>query len=101
VVPRILAGKFPERAPAPREARPAGGAATPAEGARILRESAAKFERCLAEARASGPARVTHPYFGSLEACTILRVLSVHARHHLAQLPARPGDSDAWDTRRP
>lgn len=93
VVPRILAGKFPKRAPAPRESRPAGGAATPAEGARILRESATKFERRLAEARAAGPARVTHPYFGRLEARTILRILSVHARHHLAQLPVRPGET--------
>jgi hypothetical protein len=92
VVPRILAGKFPERAPAPRESRPTGGAATPAEGARLLRESAEKFAHRLAEARAAGPVRVTHPYFGRLDAPVILRILSVHARHHLAQLPVRPAD---------
>lgn len=87
VMPRILRGRFPRRAPAPRETRPRGGAPDPAAGADALRRSAAEFERRLAEAHAAGSARVTHPYFGRLDAVTILRILAVHAAHHRAQLP--------------
>ena len=86
MVPRILAGKFPKGAPAPRESRPQDGASSPAEGARLLREKAALFESRLDEAHAARRARVTHPYFGKLTAPQILKVLAAHAAHHRDQL---------------
>jgi hypothetical protein len=90
VLPRILNGKFPRGAPAPREARPQGGAASPAEAARALREKAALFERRLAEADSVRPVRLSHAYFGKLTAVQILKLAAVHAAHHRAQFPGAP-----------
>ncbi len=87
-LPLILErGLFPPGVRAPREARPAGHAASPEAAAARLAESASHFGRRLTEAQASGPVRLTHAYFGKLTAPQILRLLAVHARHHCAQLP--------------
>jgi len=88
VLPRILDGRFPKGAPAPKQARPRGGAASPREAARALRENAARFERRLVEAHAAGPVRLTHAYFGRLTAPQILKLLAVHATHHRSQFPS-------------
>jgi hypothetical protein len=81
-------GVFPPGVRAPREARPAGHAASPAAAAARLAESASRFERRLFEAQESGPVRLTHAYFGKLAAPQILRLLAGPARHHREQLPA-------------
>lgn len=83
-------GIFPPGVRAPREARPVGHSATPEAAAARLAKSASDFERRLTEARASGPVRLTHAYFGKLAAPQILRLLAVHARHHRKQLPGGP-----------
>jgi len=88
VLPRILGGRFPKGAPAPKEARPRGGAASPREAARALRENAARFELRLVEAHAAGPVRLTHAYFGKLTAPQILKLVAVHAMHHREQFPS-------------
>lgn len=90
VLPRILGGKFPQGAPAPREARPQTGAPNPAEAARTLREKATGFASRLAEADAARRVRLTHAYFGKLTAPEILKLLAVHAEHHGAQFPKAP-----------
>lgn len=87
VLPKILAGRFPKGAPAPREARPRTGAASPAEAARVLRDRAEKFERSLVQAHAARPVRLTHAYFGRLTAPQMLKLAAAHAAHHAAQFP--------------
>jgi hypothetical protein len=93
ILPRILSGRFPRGAPAPREARPRNTAASPVEAARVLREKAGLFERRLAEAHAERGVRLTHAYFGRLTAPQILTLLGVHATHHRAQFPVLPSGS--------
>lgn len=89
VLPQILErGKLPRGAPAPREARPQGGIATPQEAVRLLRERSERFAQRLAEAEALRPVRLTHAYFGRLTAPQILKMMAVHAQHHRAQFPA-------------
>ncbi len=87
VLPRILSGRFPKGAPAPRESRPRSGATSPEEAARALREKSSRFQARLLEAHAAGPVFVTHSYFGRLTAPEILKLLAVHAAHHREQLP--------------
>jgi hypothetical protein len=88
MLPKILyAEKFPKGAPAPREARPKAGAASPEEAARLLRENAGQFELRLSEGHAARSVRLTHSYFGKLTAPQILKLMAVHAHHHRAQLP--------------
>jgi Protein of unknown function (DUF1569) len=87
VLPQILVqGKFPPEAPAPREARPKNGIASPEEAVQRLRESAGRFALRISEAHASRRVRLTHSYFGKLTAPQILRLMAVHARHHSEQL---------------
>jgi hypothetical protein len=89
VLPKILyAEQFPKGAPAPREARPKEGAASPEEAARLLRENAGEFARRLSEAAAARSVRLSHSYFGKLTAPQILKLMAVHAHHHRAQLPS-------------
>ncbi len=88
VLPRILDGRFPKGAPAPREARPRVGAASPGEAARALRENAERFESRLVEAHAVRSVRLTHAYFGKLTAPQILKLVAVHAAHHREQFPS-------------
>jgi uncharacterized damage-inducible protein DinB len=88
VLPQILErGQFPRGAPAPKEARPKGGAASPEEAVRQLRENAGRFEEKLCVAHAARSVRLTHAYFGKLTAPQILKLLAVHAHHHRGQFP--------------
>jgi hypothetical protein len=88
VLPKILyAEKFPKGAPAPKEARPKEGAASPEAASRLLRENAEQFELRLFEVHAARSVRLTHSYFGKLTAPQILKLMAVHAHHHLAQFP--------------
>lgn len=90
VVPRILGGTFPKGAPAPRESRPAAGAASPAHAAQALREAADLFERRLLEEHAVRRVTLTHAYFGRLSAPQMLKLAAVHVSHHRAQFPLGP-----------
>jgi len=106
VLPRILAGRFPKGAPAPREVRPKGAPGSPAEAAQKLRAAADLFATQLSEAHAARPVRLTHAYFGRLTAPQILKLLAVHASHHRAQFPGEkeaarrlPGPSPAVHNR--
>jgi hypothetical protein len=97
VLPGILRGGFPRRAPAPRELRPRGEAAGPDEAARRLSDRAEAFLNRLARAEASGPATITHAYFGRLSGLQAVKVLTSHANHHRKQFPgAAPARSGRW-----
>jgi hypothetical protein len=87
VLPGILRGGFPRRAPAPRELRPRGEAADPDEVARRLSDRAEAFLTRVATAQAAGPVRITHAYFGSLSGLQAVKVLTSHANHHRKQFP--------------
>jgi hypothetical protein len=89
VLPRILRGGFPRRAPAPREIRPVGKAAHPDEAARRLSERCEEFLDRIARARAAGKGSVTHAYFGKLSALQAVKLLTSHANHHRKQFPVR------------
>jgi len=91
VLPGLLAGTFPPGAPAPKEIRPRGEAPGPEEAVARLRESARHFEARLAEAHAIGTVRLTHAYFGKLNAPQTLKLLAVHAKHHAGQFRAAAG----------
>lgn len=84
VLPRILrTGRFPPHAPAPRVFRPRVERGTQGELVRLLREHAGAFERALIAAHAATPGRrVVHPYFGRMSLRQMLRLLTVHTRHH-------------------
>jgi hypothetical protein len=99
VLPYILrTGRFP-RARAPRESRPVASGAPreqllrrldDAAGAviEVVAPSAQQGEAArLAVASTSGPARFRHPYFGMMTIPQIVRLSTVHTRHHAAHLP--------------
>jgi hypothetical protein len=88
ILPRILAGRFPAGAPAPREIRPKTSPESPEAAVGHLRACAERFAAGICEADRA--ACLTHPYFGRLKGPQILRFLAVHARHHHGQLPASP-----------
>ena len=88
LVPRILKGKFPKGAIAPRGTRP-----EPASGPRVeqmakLHEYAASFEIAIDAAYAkNGRGTITHPYFGPLSFAKFLKINAEHTRHHQRHLP--------------
>jgi hypothetical protein len=88
VLPYILrTGRFP-RARAPRESRPVASGATPAQ--LFARLDAAV--RGVAAMVSGGDAtmmskRLRHPYFGMLSVPTLVRLSTVHTRHHTANMP--------------
>jgi len=88
VLPRILSGRFPAGARAPKETRPMTAPESPEAGVGHLRACAERFAAGICEADKA--ARLTHPYFGRLRGPQILRFLAAHARHHHRQLPAFP-----------
>lgn len=90
ILPRILAGRFPAGAPAPKEVRPKTAFDSPDEAVERLRFCAERFEARICEPHPARPARLTHSYFGRLKGPQILRFLAVHARHHHRQLAAPP-----------
>lgn len=91
LLPHILFHRtIPVRSTAPCEVRPRrGDLPGPDETARSLGELGARLEGRLA---ADGGARVVHPYFGSLDAATALRLCAAHMEHHHRQIaaPAAP-----------
>lgn len=86
LLPHVLFHRtLPVRVRAPREIRPSEVPPGRPETLARMRELAARVERELDAARASG-ARVTHPYFGRIPAVPALRFCAVHVEHHHRQL---------------
>jgi hypothetical protein len=90
LLPHILFHRtIPVRVKAPREVRPRRDLPGPDETTRALQELADRVEARLA---ADGDARITHPYFGSLDTTTALRFCAAHMEHHHRQIapPSAP-----------
>jgi len=85
----LKTGVFPPGIRSPRETRPSATPHTQAESLENLKRALAIFETTLAAHPAPARCRLTHPYFGSLPLITGLRLLTLHAQHHQAQLPRR------------
>ena len=85
----VRRGEFPWGAPAPREIRPGTDTLDQGEAVGRLRETAALFERRLAEAQTQRRVRLKHAYFGRLTPRQTLKLLAAHAYHHERQLPGR------------
>jgi hypothetical protein len=90
VLPHILFHrKFPVRASAPREIRPADDIPPRDAILRRLRTRAEEFEDELDRTRRAGGGHLTHPYFGRVGPIKVLRFCAVHTEHHQRQLPSR------------
>ena len=88
---RILrTGAFPPHIRAPRETRPSSTPHSQPEAIANLELATQTLETTLAAHPDPARCRLTHPYFGALPLPTALRLLTLHAQHHLAQLPRRP-----------
>jgi hypothetical protein len=88
---RVLrTGVFPPRIRAPRETRPSPTPHSQRQAIENLELAARTLETILAAHPDPARCRLTHPYFGALPLVTALQLLTLHARHHLAQLPRRP-----------
>jgi len=94
LLPRILrTGRIPPGAVAPRELRPGPISLEQAAQLEELRSEAVRFDAELGSRPAS--ARLTHPYFGRLDAARVLRFCAVHTDHHARQLERYSGGAAA------
>lgn len=88
LLPRLLrSGKFPPNVRAPREFRPSNIPQLQADALEGLRRAVVNLERALSKQETAIPPRLTHPYFGRLKVLDTVRLLELHARHHMGQLP--------------
>lgn len=87
VLPAFLReGRVPRGVRAPREVRPVEAPGDRADGIHRFRSLAETFDAEITARRAAGRCRVTHPYFGRLNADQSIRFVEVHIRHHTKQL---------------
>lgn len=92
LLPRLLSsGRFPASIKAPREIRPSTTPATQADALERLKQASSALDAIATAAPSSRSRRLTHPYFGRVPALTAVRLLELHTRHHLSQLPHRAG----------
>jgi hypothetical protein len=85
----LRTGEFPERAIAPRETTPSSSPQQQADALAALDRAVSDLEVTIAAHPNPDGCEITHPYFGRLPLPTALRLLELHARHHLGQLPRR------------
>lgn len=86
----LRTGQFPDRAIAPRETTPSSSPQQQSEALAALDRAVSDLEVTIAAHPSAARCEITHPYFGRLPLPTALRLLELHARHHLGQLPRRP-----------
>ncbi|MBZ0112441.1 MAG: DinB family protein [Thermoanaerobaculia bacterium] len=88
IVPRILKGRFPSGAKAPRAVRPQGTLGDRAELLSQLASHAKGFEAAIVQAHIDNPkGTMVHPYFGPLPYPTFLKLNAEHTRNHTRHLP--------------
>jgi hypothetical protein len=91
---RVLrTGQFPPQARAPRETVPSPTPRTQRDAIADLEQATRTLEATIAAHADPSRCWLTHPYFGRLPLSTSLRLLTLHARHHLRQFPRRPADA--------
>lgn len=88
-LPLILdTNRLPIGVRAPREVRPPERPGDRSALIEELRARVAEFDAAVVNAERSEPRRrVTHPYFSALSLRELVRLCTVHARHHAAFLP--------------
>ena len=79
LVPHMLFHRSVPRARAPREIRPAAPVADRATALARLLHLGQEFEAACA---LRPQVRLTHPYFGSVDRATTVRLLALHIEHH-------------------
>lgn len=83
---KLLEGRFPAGARAPREVRPPDESADPKSLVAELQGSAAQFEAMVEAVHRENLGRGgRHPYFGRLSLAQVVRFNTVHTRHHMRQ----------------
>lgn len=83
---RILDGRFPKGARAPREVRPPDETADQPTLVADLERAAARFEETVQDVSRTSPGRGgRHPYFGKLSLAQVVQFNAVHTRHHMRQ----------------
>ena len=83
LLPHMLFHRSMPRVRAPREVRPAPTALGREEALERLRRVGEAAEAAYRDAPA---ARLTHPYFGSLDRARAFRLIALHVGHHQGQL---------------
>lgn len=87
ILPRVLRyGRIPPGVRAVREVRPGDGPFDRAEELGRLRSQCELINAALGPDSKAPGARVTHPFFGKLDAQQALRFCTVHTAHHQRQL---------------
>jgi hypothetical protein len=88
-LPRIFAtDRLPAGVRAPREVRPPERPGDQSTLLGELRVQVSEFEAAIVKAEQTEPRRrVTHPYFSVLSLRELVKLCTVHARHHMAFLP--------------
>jgi hypothetical protein len=96
-LPRILAtNRLPLGVRAPREVRPPERPGDRSTLLAELRANVSEFEAAIVNAEETEPRRrVTHPYFNTLSLRELVKLCTVHARHHTSFLPAASSDYSA------
>ena len=83
---RILDGRFPRGARAPREVRPPDETTDQPTLVADLERAAARFQETVQEVSRTHPGRGgRHPYFGKLSLAHVVQFNAVHTRHHMRQ----------------
>ena len=85
----LRTGVFPAGARAPREVRPGAGPFDQAVVLKALERAAESVDTGLTARWTDPDCVMTHHVFGGLRPPEALRLLTVHTRHHAAQLSAR------------
>jgi hypothetical protein len=86
---RLLSGTAFPKARSPRELRPSGGPATPADGVALFRATGDGCLRDLGMMMLRRPhGRLVHPFLGPLPLYEIVPFAAQHIRHHRRQLPS-------------
>ena len=85
----LRTGEFPPRARAPRETTPSSTPRQQVDALAALDRAVSDLEVTIGAHPHPDDCQITHPYFGRLPLVTALRLLALHARHHLGQIPRR------------
>lgn len=94
----LRTGEFPGNARAPRETRPSTSPKPMTEALSALDRAVSDLEVTIGAHPHPESCQITHPYFGRLPLVTALRLLELHTRHHLGQLPRRSAPRPAGDS---
>lgn len=87
VKPVLKHGRFTRKGRAPSMFQPSSVPSDPPELIARLEAALRGFEEDLRAAARSGRSTLDHPFFGTMTLTDYLRLQSIHARHHRAQLP--------------